>query len=105
MAKRLFEIDREIGKRIREFRKIRGVTQTDIADALGITFQQVQKYENGVNRVSVSTMIGICKALNITPMDVVGTYFGNDDTPSTSGLLAEVKMLRSRLSDIQQLCA
>jgi transcriptional regulator with XRE-family HTH domain len=49
-------IDVQVGKRLREFREARKLSQTDLAGALGITFQQVQKYENGHNRVSASRL-------------------------------------------------
>jgi transcriptional regulator with XRE-family HTH domain len=105
MAKCITDIDVEIGKRIRSLRKARGLSQSDLAAPLDITFQQIQKYENGANRVSASMMVGICKTLNVTPMDFLGSYFGDDDGPDTSALLAEVKTLRAKLSDIQQMCA
>jgi transcriptional regulator with XRE-family HTH domain len=50
-------IDRYIGTRMRELRRARGLTQSEIADALDVTFQQVQKYEKGVNRVSASKLL------------------------------------------------
>lgn len=43
----------EIGQKLRHARHIMSLSQQDIADALGVTFQQVQKYENGSNRISV----------------------------------------------------
>ncbi|MDK4703871.1 helix-turn-helix transcriptional regulator [Rhizobium sp. CNPSo 4062] len=105
MAKRIENIDIEVGARIKEFRKIRGVTQTGLADALGVTFQQVQKYEKGTNRVSVGSLVAICRVLHIDPMDLLGVYFGRSESIEKPALLAEVKTLRTKLSDIQQLCA
>ncbi len=105
MAKRIENIDVEVGNSIKEFRKIRGVTQTGLATALGVTFQQVQKYEKGTNRISVGSLVTICRVLNIEPMDLLGVYFGNERSLVTPALLNEVKTLRTKLSDIQQLCA
>ncbi len=105
MAKRIENIDIEVGSRIREFRKIRGVTQTELATAISVTFQQVQKYEKGSNRVSASTLVSICKTLRIDPMDLLGVYFGKEENSVSAELAAEVKNLRTKLSDIQQLCA
>ena len=51
------DIDREVGKRLRALREEAGISQTALGDGSGITFQQVQKYENGVNRVSVSRLM------------------------------------------------
>jgi transcriptional regulator with XRE-family HTH domain len=64
-------VDREVGLRVRMRRKELGVSQERLADALGITFQQVQKYERGANRISASKLWEIARALN-TP---VGYFF------------------------------
>ncbi|RZJ42411.1 MAG: XRE family transcriptional regulator [Brevundimonas sp.] len=56
-----------IGKAIRDARSAVGWTQTDLARALGVTFQQVQKYEHGLNRVAVTTLLRILAVLNVTP--------------------------------------
>ncbi len=60
-------VDIHVGKRIKEIRTIRGLTQSNVADHLGISFQQLQKYETGANRVSASRMFELSKLLNITP--------------------------------------
>ena len=57
-------VDRRIGALIRERRLELGISQTVLADAVGVTFQQIQKYEKGVNRVSASTLIEIALALD-----------------------------------------
>ncbi len=56
-------VDRHVGLRIRMRRKEIGVTQEGLADALGLTFQQVQKYERAANRVSASKLWEIAQAL------------------------------------------
>jgi transcriptional regulator with XRE-family HTH domain len=58
-------IDKAVGARIRQRRHAIGVTQESLAKTLGITFQQVQKYENGANRVSASRMLFLCHALGV----------------------------------------
>ena len=50
-------IDVAVGARIRNRRLWLGLSQTQLADALGVTFQQVQKYERGANRVSASMLV------------------------------------------------
>lgn len=105
MAKRIENIDIEVGARIRDFRKIRGVTQSGLATALGVSFQQVQKYEKGTNRISVGSLVAICRLLHIEPMDLLGVYFGHEESDANLTLVAEVKFLRTKISDIQQLCA
>jgi transcriptional regulator with XRE-family HTH domain len=54
-----------IGARIRERRHDLEMSQHALAKALGITFQQIQKYENGTNRVSAARLFEICKALKV----------------------------------------
>jgi transcriptional regulator with XRE-family HTH domain len=56
-------VDRHVGLRIRMRRKELGLSQDKLADALGITFQQIQKYERGANRVSASKLWETAKAL------------------------------------------
>ncbi len=50
----------------------RGISQTELGDKIGVTFQQVQKYENGANRVGASRLTRIAKVLGVP----VGTFFG-----------------------------
>lgn len=62
---RMNDIDKHIGARIRMRRQQLGISQTMLAEALGVTFQQVQKYEKGMNRVGGSRMAVIAKALDV----------------------------------------
>jgi transcriptional regulator with XRE-family HTH domain len=57
--------DVEIGRKIRALRLERGMSQTNLADGIGLTFQQVQKYEKGTNRVSAGRLHKIADLLNI----------------------------------------
>ena len=56
--------DKLIGQNIRATRLARGVTQQELANRIGVTFQQVQKYETGTNGVRGSRLVQIAKALN-----------------------------------------
>jgi transcriptional regulator with XRE-family HTH domain len=58
-------IDIEVGKRIRVYRQQAGLSQTQLGDALKLTFQQVQKYEKGVNRVAPSRLEVIARACGV----------------------------------------
>ena len=64
--------DVEVGNRIRVRRKSLGITQTGLAIHLGISFQQVQKYERGVNRVSASMLVHTAQFLQTSVADLVG---------------------------------
>lgn len=75
-------IDIHVGQRVRERRTMLGMSQTALGEHLGITFQQIQKYENGTNRVSSSRLFDLCRVLKV-PM----TYFFENmsrDTESQS---------------------
>jgi transcriptional regulator with XRE-family HTH domain len=65
MTKQPNPIDVLVGKNIRIYRVAQNFSQGKLAAALGITFQQVQKYENGTNRVSSSRIVQIAKFLNV----------------------------------------
>lgn len=78
-------IDVAVGARIRMRRKTLGLTQTALADALGITFQQVQKYERGANRVSASMLVRAAQRLECPVAFLVGEEPGG--FPSDEKLL------------------
>lgn len=73
-------IDIHVGQRIKTRRVGLRISQTEIGNALGVTFQQVQKYENGANRVGASNLYKMAQAL-----DVEVSYF-YEDMPSSSKL-------------------
>jgi transcriptional regulator with XRE-family HTH domain len=58
-------IDRHVGARVRMRRMLIGMSQEKLGEALGLTFQQVQKYEKGTNRISASRLQQISETLNI----------------------------------------
>jgi transcriptional regulator with XRE-family HTH domain len=64
-VKRPDPVDIEVGHRIRIERLARGLSQTALANQLGVTFQQVQKYEKGVNRVGAGRLTKIAEVLGI----------------------------------------
>ena len=65
-------LDIALGSRIRLRRRELGFSQEQLARQIGITFQQVQKYEHGTNRVSFSRLVEIAQALRCSVMDIVG---------------------------------
>ena len=58
-------IDIYVGGRLKARRLMLGLSQEELGNAIGLTFQQVQKYERGTNRISVSRLVDICKALRV----------------------------------------
>ena len=78
-VKRPDPVDIEVGHRIRIERLARGLSQTALANQLGVTFQQVQKYEKGVNRVGAGRLTKIAEVLGIE----VSTFFGAKEIAGT----------------------
>jgi transcriptional regulator with XRE-family HTH domain len=76
-------LDVAIGAAIRLRRRHLKISQEGLADRCGVTFQQVQKYENGVNRVSFSRLVQIAHALGLRLADLVG------DIDRASGISGE----------------
>jgi len=72
-------IDRALGERLRAYRKAAGITQAQLAKTTGITFQQIQKYETGANRISFSRLVELAQALDCRVMDVVGDLIADAD--------------------------
>lgn len=62
---RATSVDEQIGLKLRQRRTILGVSQEKLAESLGVTFQQIQKYENGANRISASRLNLISQVLSV----------------------------------------
>ncbi len=94
-TKRPDSLDAMVGAKIRAFRIQRGVSQAELAEQIGVTFQQVQKYERGINRVGASRLSRIATALGVS----IGELFESPgdklaDSTSPFRLLAEPGALR-----------
>jgi transcriptional regulator with XRE-family HTH domain len=72
-------IDAHVGSRVRLRRTLLGMSQEKLGDALGLTFQQVQKYERGVNRIGASRLFDLARVLDVP----IGFFF--DDLPPEMG--------------------
>ena len=59
------DIDLHLGKRLRRRRRLLGLTQQQLADAVGVRFQQIQKYECGANRISAARLWALSEALEV----------------------------------------
>lgn len=60
-------LDGHIGQRLRQRRTLIGMSQEKLADAVGLTFQQIQKYEKGTNRIGASRLWQFCRVLDVPP--------------------------------------
>jgi transcriptional regulator with XRE-family HTH domain len=73
-------IDVHVGQRIKLLRKLSKMSQAKLGDAVGMTFQQIQKYEHGTNRVGASRLFELSQIL-----DVSISYFFDDMPPEIAG--------------------
>jgi transcriptional regulator with XRE-family HTH domain len=76
-------VDKSVGRQIRIRRNTLGMSQTDLADELGLTFQQVQKYEKGANRISAGRLLRLAVLLEV-PL----TYF-YEDAPGRTAVVTK----------------
>lgn len=82
------DIDRVVGVRITALRKAKGLTQTELGIAIGVTFQQVQKYEKGTNRLGASRLQEVARALEV-PISTLFDEAENTDQGNVLALLVE----------------
>jgi transcriptional regulator with XRE-family HTH domain len=71
-------IDQHVGRKLRHFRALANVTQKQLGDQVGVSFQQIQKYEIGTNRVSASKLYEIAKFLKVP----VSAFFPEESNTS-----------------------
>ena len=79
-------VDKLVGQNIRIFRTAKGISQTELGSAVGVTVQQIQKYENGANRVGSSRLFKIAEVLEVP----IGRFFDNAATASDASVAGPV---------------
>ena len=82
-------VDAHVGKRIRHRRWMLGMTQQQLADRVGIKFQQIQKYETGMNRVSASRLYEIAGVLDVPVAFFFEGLGGEAPSPNAADILAD----------------
>ena len=93
--------DLEVAKRVRALRLQRGISQTELGGVLDVTFQQVQKYETGTNRISAGRLQQIAEVLDVpvtyfyAGIDTNGNGNGNGHEPTTPVVEREFDLLQS----------
>jgi len=98
------EVDRLVGDRIRRRRILMGLTQDQLGESLGISYQQIQKYETGANRVSAGRLYLIANRLDVSPgwfFDPVKSDASSEDFDElgSSRLLMEFVRSFARIKD------
>ncbi|MGO4678062.1 helix-turn-helix domain-containing protein [Bosea sp. 2YAB26] len=96
LARRPNSIDRDVGSRLRARRQLIGLSQSQLAEQLGITFQQVQKYESGSNRLSASRLQLIANILEVP----VGYFF---EAAAIESIAPLERLREDRAADIADL--
>lgn len=82
------EIDFHIGKRLRRRRRLLGLTQQQLAESVGIRFQQIQKYECGANRVSASRLFELAQSLDVPAQYFYEGLVSDDDKEDGPDVMA-----------------
>src|ERR1700752_1246864 len=86
LPKKPTSIDVAVGRNVRIWRMARGMSQAHLASRLGVTFQQLQKYEVGANRIGTGRLVKVAAVLSIP----IATLFEGADTAPSRSLLALV---------------
>ncbi|MFN7129528.1 MAG: helix-turn-helix domain-containing protein [Brevundimonas sp.] len=94
-------IDVHVGAQLRALRQRERLTQAKLAQSLGVTFQQVQKYERGVNRMAASTLAKASAALGCSVMDFYPKVDGSGE-PSRGEVLDELANLYDSMGGRQR---
>lgn len=71
--------DQKLGARLRQVRAVHGMTQQEVAEVIGVSFQQVQKYEKGINRLAVRSLYILSKHLNISLATILEDLWDEED--------------------------
>jgi transcriptional regulator with XRE-family HTH domain len=82
------DIDRHVGARVRERRIMLGLTQQQLADLIGVTYQQAHKYERGINRVSAGRLFEVAQVLGVP----VSYFFDGLEQASERGISPRERM-------------
>ena len=93
-AKRPSSIDIAVGRNVRIWRMAKGLSQAQLADRLGITFQQVQKYEVGANRIGTGRLVKLAGILGVPIAALFESAEGSDPARSLLALIADKRAFR-----------
>jgi transcriptional regulator with XRE-family HTH domain len=93
-------IDKKIGQKIKQIRKSWGLSQMELAERMGISFQQIQKYEKGSTKISVMRLQQLSKALGV---NIASFFEEGERTPKVSELTSKYTSRGDRLENLQPL--
>jgi transcriptional regulator with XRE-family HTH domain len=105
LAHQINPVDRNVGKRLRQRRVELGMSQQALGEVLGLSFQQIQKYESGANRIAASRLYAICQSLEVEVsffFEGVDEMLSGEDTETRESKLMTgreaLELLRSYVS-------
>ncbi len=96
-------VEAEIGERIRVRRSALGMSQAELADRIGMSFQQVQKYERGANRIASSILVRVADALGCAPGELLTN--GRSRGRASSAIDREIDAVASRIKMLKSTAA
>ena len=91
-------IDKYIGEQIRRRRVLAGLSQVALASELGVAFQQLQKYEKGINRISAGYLFDCCRVLKCSPNDFFCDVFNEHESEESRS--PDVQILLKAYTDL-----
>lgn len=87
----------EIGNKIRKYRKECGLTQEQLAEKINVTKSRVSNWEQGINRPDADIIGNICRALNVSPSNLLGVHLSDDDLTSHEKKVLSAYRIKSEL--------
>lgn len=85
---------KKTGQLVKEYRKVKGMSQMELAEVIGVSYQQVQKYEKGTNRISVDRLKQIANALDVP----INEFFSSEKL-----IVSETQAAYGKITDDEQL--
>ena len=69
----------EIGTKIRKYRELKGISQKELANLIGVSNSRISNWENGINRPDADILAELCKALSVSPSELLGVRLSTDE--------------------------
>lgn len=97
MARQVIDLKYEIGARIRKYREACGISQVQLAQRIGVSNSRVSNWEQGVNRPDADFLADICKALNVSPSELLDVHLSPDELTAQERRVIEAYRTKTEL--------
>lgn len=87
----------DIGARIRKYREDRGLNQKQLADLIGVSNSRISNWEKGVNRPDADILAGLCRALNVSPSDLLDVHLSADELSDKERMVIQAYRKKAEL--------